>query len=156
LLKLRNRFKSQTDDWNFTNPRSAALCFRTTIFKFGMRTYYNKKNSSENSAASAVNARGGFWFATYKGGIPARERTSPVVSPIFEGLCAWRTFTPAFSQINVNCAAGMIELFAEFRIHAADHIVPQSQTHVLGRSRVLPSKVAAPVLFDGNALIDVP
>src|SRR5262249_10159871 len=46
----------------------------------------------------------------------------------------------------VHGVAGVIELFAEIRIHAANRVVRHGHAHALGRFRILPGEIAGAVL----------
>src|SRR5208337_3278553 len=56
----------------------------------------------------------------------------------------------------IHRAAGVIKLFAEVGVHAADHICRHGKAEVLGGVRILPREIAAPVPLGGGALIYLP
>src|SRR5215831_1934989 len=58
--------------------------------------------------------------------------------------------------VGVHRPAGIVELFPEARVHAADHVILQRQAHALGSGGVLPGEVAARILFDGRTLVHLP
>src|SRR5439155_4150802 len=49
----------------------------------------------------------------------------------------------------IHRSAGMVELLAEIRIHAADHVSRHRQTKALGRGRILPGEVAGRIPLGG-------
>ncbi len=56
----------------------------------------------------------------------------------------------------VHRLAGVIKLFAEIGVHAGDHIGLQRLAHALGGRRIFPGEVAAAILLDRLALVDLP
>src|SRR5262249_39157740 len=60
-------------------------------------------------------------------------------------IVAERAEDRPFDAVGVHRLAGMIELLAEFRVHAADHVIRQRHAYALGRRRILPGEVAGAV-----------
>jgi transposase len=107
------------------------------------------------SAASAVNARGGFWYCTYKGGLTAelfvallrtmmRRRTKPV-HLVVDGLPAHKT---AQVKVYVASTKGMLTL------HFLPGYAPELNPDELVWSHVKRSGVARAPLRQGETLRD--
>src|SRR4030081_2696997 len=56
----------------------------------------------------------------------------------------------------VHRPTGVIELLAEIRIHAPDHIGRHGHAKTLGRAQVLPGEIAGRVPLAGCATVDFP
>src|ERR1700726_4879520 len=56
----------------------------------------------------------------------------------------------------IHCVSGMIELLAKIRVHSADGVFRDRQSHALGRGRILPGELAGVVPLYWLALINLP